>query len=521
MTIYARLFLAAALLIAQGCRPSGHEHAHDAKHTHSELPGEVVTIYTPKSELFAEHRAFVAGQETKLAAHLTDLRDWSPVSEGRAEAVLASPSGRQEVFPVEGVLRPGIFQPVVKPSAPGTYRLSVRVDSPRLKDTIDAGEVIVYADAASAIASAPEEEAAPDEIGFLKEQQWKIPFMTHPVEADVLEDGVTLQGTVKAAGGREVAISAPVNGRLALGAGSLPQIGRKVRRGELLAVLTPAEGATEDRATLRQAVRAAEATTTQARLDLARAERLYKAQAVPGKRVEEARTALTLATSQLAAAQEHLRAKEATLTGAVGVTDESFHLRAPITGTVVEAAVVPGAAVEGGAALYRLVDLSTLWVEARVPEANVNRVASADRAEVTVAGSPTVTVGRGRGGLITTGSVLDPATRTAPVVYAVPNPQGTFRIGMTAEVRALTGTTPRGPVVPKSAVVDDNGRSIAYVQTGGESFERRELRLGVKQGDRVQVLSGLKPGDRIVTQGGYEIRLSTLSNAVPAHGHEH
>lgn len=519
--------LIAALIAAPGCRQSQPEHAHGGSddhghsHAHAEIPTRAVTVFTPKSELFAEHRFLVVGQKATFAAHLTDLRDWTPLTEGRLEAVLASPDGRQQVFAVDGVLRPGIFQPVVKPETAGTYHLSFRVSTPDLTDTIDAGEVTVYPDAATAMAAAPKEAEDPEEIGFLKEQQWKIPFMTRPVEAATLESGVTLQGTVKPAGGREVAIAAPAAGRIAIGHGRLPQLGQRVAKGELLAVLTPTEGTDTDRAALRRAVRTAEATVAQARLDLARAERLVAAQAAPAKRIEEARTALTIAQADMSAARDHLRAKEATLTGAAGVTEESYRLRAPISGTVTAASVVPGASVAPGAELYHLVDLTAVWIEARATEGDLNRVAASRKAEITVAGGTPVMVGAGRGGLVTVGSVLDPASRTAPVVFAVPNSQGSLRIGMTASVRALTGPGPRGPVIPQSAVVDDNGRPIAYVQTGGETFVRRELKLGVKQGDRVQVLSGLAPGDRVVTTGGYEIRLSTLSDAVPAHGHEH
>ncbi|MFN3430701.1 MAG: efflux RND transporter periplasmic adaptor subunit [Candidatus Sericytochromatia bacterium] len=522
--LYTALLIA-SLIVAPGCRQGQSDHAHsggdDHGHPHAEIPSRAVTVFTPKSELFAEHRFLVVGQESRFAAHLTDLRDWTPVAEGRMEAVLASPDGRQQVYAVDGVLRPGIFQPVVKPETAGTYHLSFRVTTPKLTDTIDAGEVTVYPDAATAMAAAPKEAEDPEEIGFLKEQQWKIPFMTRPVEAAALESGVTLQGTVKPAGGREVAMAAPAAGRIAIGHGRLPQLGQRVAKGELLAVLTPAEGADTDRAALRRAVRTAEATVAQGRLDLSRAERLVAAQAAPAKRVEEARTALTIAQADLSAARDHLRAKEATLTGVVGVTEESYRLRAPLSGTVTAASVVPGASVAAGAELYHLVDLASVWVEARASENDLSRVAASRKAEITVAGGTPMMVGAGRGGLVAVGSVLDPATRTAPVIFAVPNPQGVLRIGMTASVRALTGPGARGPVIPQSAVVDDNGRPVAFVQTGGESFVRRELKLGVKQGDRVQVLSGLSPNERVVTTGGYEIRLSTLSDAVPAHGHEH
>lgn len=518
----------ALLVLVPGCQHRD-DHAHEATeqardghgHEASEFPSRAVTVHTAKSELFAEHPFLVVGREAPFAAHLTDLEDFTPVTEGRLEVVLTSSEGREEVFPIEGVLRPGIFRPVVTPKTPGEHRLSFRLTSPKLSDVIEAGAVTVFSDEASARQAAPEEAENPEEISFLKEQQWKIPFATQPVQRAVLEAGLTLQGTVKPASGREVAVVSPGAGRIAIGYGRLPKLGDTVRAGEVLAALTPAVEGENDRASLSQAVAEAEASLRQARRELARAERLVAEQAAPKKREEEARTAVAIAEASLKAARQRLAAKTATLSGTSGVSEESYRLKAPIAGTVVSATLVPGAFVEAGAPLYQIVDLSRVWVEARVPEVELNRVAGATRAEVTVPGAETVTVGGKHGGLVTVGGVLDPATRTAPAIFAVPNPDGRFRIGMSAEVRALTGATPPAPVIPRSAVVDDNGRSIAYVQTGGESFERRVLTLGVKQGDRVQVTSGLRLGERVVTQGGYEIRLATLSDAVPDHGHAH
>jgi multidrug efflux pump subunit AcrA (membrane-fusion protein) len=78
-----------------------------------------------------------------------------------------------------------------------------------------------------------------------------------------------------------------------------------------------------------------------------------------------------------------------------------------------------------------------------------------------------------------------------------------------------------GPVVPATAIVDDAGRPIVFVQREGETFERRAVTLGPRSGDVVQVTEGLEPGDRVVTRGAYLVRLASLSNSVPAHGHVH
>jgi membrane fusion protein, heavy metal efflux system len=75
--------------------------------------------------------------------------------------------------------------------------------------------------------------------------------------------------------------------------------------------------------------------------------------------------------------------------------------------------------------------------------------------------------------------------------------------------------------VPGAAIVEEDGRPIAFVQLSGETFEKRDLELGIRDGNQVQVLSGLTEGERVVTKGAYAVRLASVSSAIPAHGHVH
>jgi len=75
--------------------------------------------------------------------------------------------------------------------------------------------------------------------------------------------------------------------------------------------------------------------------------------------------------------------------------------------------------------------------------------------------------------------------------------------------------------IPDEAIVLDNGRPSAFVLLEGESFEKRDLQLGVKDGGFTEVKSGLRAGERIATRGAYEIKLSSLSPATFGHGHVH
>jgi multidrug efflux pump subunit AcrA (membrane-fusion protein) len=107
------------------------------------------------------------------------------------------------------------------------------------------------------------------------------------------------------------------------------------------------------------------------------------------------------------------------------------------------------------------------------------------------------------------------------VLYQIPNSDASIKVGQNARVQVATGQRVTGVVIPVSAVLDEDGRAIAYVQPEGETFEKRELRLGGRQGDRVLVLDGVKAGERVVTGAAYQVKLASLSTAVPAHGHEH
>jgi multidrug efflux pump subunit AcrA (membrane-fusion protein) len=95
-------------------------------------------------------------------------------------------------------------------------------------------------------------------------------------------------------------------------------------------------------------------------------------------------------------------------------------------------------------------------------------------------------------------------------------------IGQGVTLRLITA--PRGieVAVPADAVVDDAGQPIVFVQTGGESFERRPVKVGgPREGGLVHILAGLEAGERIVIRGAHLVRLAALSPQTPGHGHVH
>jgi RND family efflux transporter MFP subunit len=193
-------------------------------------------------------------------------------------------------------------------------------------------------------------------------------------------------------------------------------------------------------------------------------------------------------------------------------------VHAPISGIITESSSVSGANVELGIVLFRIVDIDSLYVQAIVPESEFSKLRQLSGAEVEMPDGGQV---RGATRLVSIGRLVDPNTRTVPVTYEIDNRDHRLAINQTLFMRLLLTPSTRSTVVPEAAVIDDAGRPVVFVQVAGESFVRRPVKLGVRNAGGVQVVEGVKPGDRVVTKGAYLVRLSTMSSAVPAHGHVH
>jgi len=155
-------------------------------------------------------------------------------------------------------------------------------------------------------------------------------------------------------------------------------------------------------------------------------------------------------------------------------------------------------------------------------EPDIPRIEGARSAWFFIDGYPDAfTVDESNGKLVTIGRVIDPQTRTIPVIFEMSNSDGRLRIGQFARVSIATGAPRRVLAIPDSAVLDEAGKSLAYVMVEGESFERRTLTVGIRARGWVEVMEGVVQGERVVTKGGYEIKLASASGVIPEHGHAH
>jgi RND family efflux transporter MFP subunit len=483
--------LAVALAVA-GCgeAPAAEEHEHAGS--------EVVTQWNDSTELFLEYPWLIAGQATgNWAIHLTDMEDAKPIRSGTLTVRFLTGEQVAQTFTIEDVARDGIFllDPVVE--QPGTYRVTLDLESPQVSSRHVLPEVVVYAGEGD-FPHVHEEEGGG--IAFLKEQQWQIPFAVIAAQEDTVQRTVTVPGEIVAPDGSLVQVSAPVDGIAAAAANrSAPSVGQTVRAGQVLAVLSPTTqegGFAEIRARVERLGR-----------EVARAERLFEAGAIPEKRLEESRHDLEVARAQAAAMGA---------SGAGG--DYRLRLTAPISGVVARRAFVPGGRVEAGAPLFTIVDPGTAWLRVQVPASAASSIPGDARATFTLEGSPAV---HETSRLVAVGSVMDPQTRTVPAVFEVDGAGGLYTFGQLAQAAVPVGGTVIGVAIPNAAIIDDNGTAVAYVQAGGETFERRVLTLGATDGNHTHVLAGIQPDEMVVTTGGYQVRLASMSGGEFAGAHAH
>ena len=462
--------------------------------------GAAITLWTDSTELFMEHPALIVGQPDKFAVHLTDRTDFAPLRSGRITLRFQPRAGGTPLVVTQDVPRaPGIYGPAPAFTRAGVYDLTILVDSPQATDSIAVPGLRVYATESEA---PREEEEAEAGIPFLKEQQWKTPgFRMAPAVEGTVASTVTASGTIEPAAGRYAEVTAPIGGLVdAGGVATSPVPGQRVRRGQTLALLTPALGEGGS------VYAAARAELAEAQDEHDRATRLLAAEAVPERRVHEARIRLTAAREALAGL------------GGGALSGGRLAVRSPIDGVIARRTITPGGRVEAGAPLFTVIDPSVVWLTANV--------SAADAAQIGRGSGATFRLDNGdrlyeATRMVSAGTVIDSLSRTVPVIYEVRNGDGSIKVGATARVGVRTGARRTGVVIPSSAVLDEDGRPVAYVQLHGEAFEKRNLTLGGEEGGRTLVLSGLEAGEFVVSGAAYQVRLASLSTAVPAHGHEH
>ena len=203
-----------------------------------------------------------------------------------------------------------------------------------------------------------------------------------------------------------------------------------------------------------------------------------------------------------------------------GEAKRTLSFLSPVTGVVTEKKALAGMRFLPGDTLYQVTDLSTVWVLADIFEQDIGQVKSGAKARIKIDAYPGKVF---EGAISYVYPTLNSDTRTVPVRIRLSNPGGLLKPGMFAQVELPVGSAAKVLTVPVSAVIDSGTRSIVLVQTGeGREegrFEPRQVKLGARSNDYVEVLDGVRAGERVVVAANFLIDAeSNLEAAISGFG---
>src|SRR5688572_19979200 len=400
----------------------GHDHAAEA-----EVKTAQITVWTNGYEIFAEHTAQVAGRGTRFITHVSEIMTGKPKSSGAVKFVLRQGATSFD-HPQAGPDRPGIYIPAITFPKEGDWETTIIIPG-ATNAMVNLGTIRVFAnDDAAAKVEFPD---APEGISFLKEQQWKLLLRSEAVSPRTLVERVSVAAEVRSRPGAAAAVIAPLSGQLvSMGENKSLLPGARVEAGEVMALVRPrfSEAAARYFET-RAELEAASAALKQAESAYQRTKSLLEVEAKSRRDLEEAEVALAAARARHSgSAALHTNYSQAPGTNGAPATIE---IRAPIGGVVTTVAAGVGEPVAADNALFTILDLSRVWIEARVPESALARLGAAKDAlcQLLDGSQRQFSISAEQGKLVFSGLEVDPQTRTVPIIYEINNTNAALRRG--------------------------------------------------------------------------------------------
>lgn len=492
ITVFSLLFI--------GCNNTVEE-----KHEHKASGAEPLayTIYSDKTELFVEFKPLIVGETSKFAAHFTILGEkFLPLTEGKVTvSLIVGENGLRNS--AEKPSSPGIFRLAIEPKKAGKGKLIFDIETKNYSDKIIIENVTIFPNEKAANET-HSEHIIGEEIVYLKEQAWKIEFANTKVKKQNFSEIIKTTGQILSAQGDEAILTVKNSGIVTFN-NNKKLVGSAINSGETLLTVS-GKGLIENNLDTRYSL--AKANFENAEKDFERAKELVKDNIISQKNFNE---------RQL----EYENAKTSFKSISNSYTSGGQKVKSPIKGYIKNILVSEGQYVEIGQAIATVSQNRKLILQAEVPQKYFSKLSSISSANFKTAYNDKVySTDNLNGKFISYGKNTNNNAYHIPINFEIDN-RGDIISGSFIEVFLKTNIIKNALVIPYSTLMEEQGNYYAYVQTSGEGFQKRELKLGLNDGVYVQVLSGIKEDERVVTKGAYQIKLATMSGKLPAHGHEH
>jgi len=258
---------------------------------------------------------------------------------------------------------------------------------------------------------------------------------------------------------------------------------------------------------------------------------LFTQGAIPGRDLDQARVNLVQARAQYEQATKHLEAlegftHEAAIKSASGALESAkgklsgaeaslsyTEIRSPINGVVTDRPIFPGEMASATSPLITVMDASAVLAKAHLPQRQAQQLKIGSTGEVTIPGGEKPYPGT----ISLISPALDPGSTTVEVWLRVDNKNGDLKPGTPVRVSLTALKVPQAVAVQAVAVVtSEDGKTTVMVVGADNVAHKREVKLGIKDGDMQQIVSGLNPGETVVTQGAYAMDDGTSVKIVAA-----
>lgn len=364
-------------------------------------------------------------------------------------------------------------------------------------------------------ASEPEaaDRAADHILRIAPEMVRDLRLTTTPAEARVSGEGVTALGELRVNEDAYAEVGSPIAARVV---NVLAGVGDVVAPGQPVAQLRSVHVGKAIADYLRDRTRSQLASQVLQRKRALAADRI-----APSREVQEAEAEAEAAAAELHAAEAGLKALGLTEDDvrAAGAGNAELVLRSPIAGTVIERNAVRGQLADPATLLFRVADVSMLWVIAHVFERDAVRVQVGTTARVTFPALP----GRTFAGTVTlVGRQVDVGSRTIPVRIEIANDDGVLRPGMSATAWVSLGDTGGTIVaVPTAALQRCEHGWCVFIPRGAEAFEMRPVGRGRDLGGEIEVVNGLQAGETVVVDGAFLLKAEADRATGEGEHHDH
>lgn len=260
-------------------------------------------------------------------------------------------------------------------------------------------------------------------------------------------------------------------------------------------------------------------------------QQLFDQGALPRKELDQSRVDLTQARNQYAIAKKHLDSllaigKQQELKAAAGQLESAkgkylgaeaqlsySEIRSPINGVVTDRPLYPGEMAAAGTPLITVMDLSSVIAKAHIPQNDAAALKVGDKGTMTVPGMDKPIEGK----VSIVSPALDPGSTTVEVWFEAKNPKHELKPGTSVQLSLTAQTVKDTLVVPTSAVLTapDGSTSVMLAGSDGRAHQTA-VKLGIRNGDDVQVTDGLKESDKVISSGAFGLPDKTKIKAEAA-----